>query len=95
MDVGNFYSKYVITVSIELNKTDLEISKKLVFNIDSILDMYFGQKKTLFKIGWCSSYMIDKRKTASEKNLVEFSWVNVSILKSSILIFIWLSDSSI
>ena len=78
MDVGTFYNKKVMTVSIKLNKTDLEISKKLIFNIDSILDMYFGQKKALFKIGWCLSYMIDKRKTASEKNLVEFSWVNVS-----------------
>ena len=77
-DVGTFYSKEVMTVFIELNKTDLEISKKLIFNVDSILDVYFCQKKTLFEIGWCPSYMIDKRKISSEKNLVEFSWMNVS-----------------
>ena len=77
-DVGTFYSKKVMTVFIELNKTDLEISKKLIFNIDSILDVYFDQKKTLFEISWCSSYMIDKRKIVSEKNLDEFCWVNVS-----------------
>ena len=45
-DVGTFYSKTVMTVSIELNKVDLEISKKLIFNIASLLDVYFGQKKT-------------------------------------------------
>ena len=78
MDVGTFYNKKVMTVSIKLNKTDLEISKKLIFNIDSILDVYFDQKKTLFEISWCSSYMIDKRKIVSEKNLDEFCWVNVS-----------------
>ena len=77
-DVGTFYSKKVMTVSTELNKIDLEISKKLIFNIHSILDVYFGQTKTLFEIGWCSSYKIDKRKIVSEKNLVEFSWVDVS-----------------
>ena len=46
-DVGTFYSKKVMTVSTELNKTDLEISKKLIFNIHSILDVYFGQTKTV------------------------------------------------
>ena len=78
VDVGTFYNNKVITVSIKLNKTDLEISKKLIFNIDLILDVYFDQKKALFEISWCSSYMIDKRKIASEKNLDEFCWVNVS-----------------
>ena len=61
-DVGTFYSKTVMTVSIELNKVDLEISKKLIFNIASLLDVYFGQKKTWFEIGWCLSHMIDKKK---------------------------------
>ena len=56
----------------------MEISKKVIFNIDSILDVHFAQKNILFEIGWCSSYMTDKRKIASVKNLVEFSWVNVS-----------------
>ena len=58
-----------MTLSVELNKTDLEISTKLIFNTDSILDVHFGQKKTLFEIGWCSTYMIDKRKIAS-------AWLN-------------------
>ena len=77
-DVGTFYSKKVMTVFIELNKTDLEISKKLIFNIDSILDVHIGQKKTLYEIGWYSSYLIDKRKIASERYLVEFSGLNIS-----------------
>ena len=29
--------------------------------MDSILDIYFGQEKTLYQTGWCSSYMIDSR----------------------------------
>ena len=78
MDVGTFYNKKVMTVSIKLNKTDLEISKKLIFNIDSILDVHIGQKKTLYEIGWYSSYLIDKRKIASERYLVEFSGLNIS-----------------
>ena len=67
-----------MTVSVELNKIDLETLEKLIFNIDSILDVHFGQKKTLFEIGWCSSYKIDKRKITSEKYLVEFSWLTNS-----------------
>ena len=41
-----------MTLSVELNITDLEISTKLIFNTDSILDVHFGQKKTFFEIGW-------------------------------------------
>ena len=78
VDVGLYYGKKVMTFSVELNKIDLEISKKLIFNIDSILDVHFGQKKTLHEIGWYSSYLIDKRKIASERYLVEFSGLNVS-----------------
>ena len=78
MDVGFYYGKKVMNFSVELNKIDLEISKKLMFNIDSILDVHFVQKKTLYEIGWCSSYMFEKRKIASERYLVEFSWLNIS-----------------
>ena len=35
-----------------------EIRTKLIFGIDSILNEYFGQKKTLHKIGWCLSYVL-------------------------------------
>ena len=31
------------------------------FTVDSILDEHFAKRKTLHEIGWCSSYMIDKR----------------------------------
>ena len=72
VDVGTFYNNKVITVSIKLNKTDLEISKKLIFNIDLILDVYFDQKKALFEISWCSRYIIDKRKIVSEKTWMNF-----------------------
>ena len=72
MDAGFYYGKKVMKFSVELNKIDLEISKKLMFNIDSILDVHFGQKKTLYEIGWCSIYMFAKRKNASERYLVEY-----------------------
>ena len=72
MDAGFYYGKKVMKFSVELNKIDLEISKKLMFNIDSILDVHFGQKKTLYEIGWCSIYIFAKRKNASERYLVEY-----------------------
>ena len=80
MIVQSYYSKKVKTLSVELNfASTLEISKKnQICSVDSILDEYFGQKKTLYEIVSCSSYMIDKRKIASGSYLVEFSWVNIS-----------------
>ena len=73
-----YNSRKVMALSVELPAApNVEISTK-TFCIDSTLDEYFGQKKTLYKIGWCSSYMIDKRKIASEHYLVEFSWLKIS-----------------
>ena len=58
-----------MTLSVELNFAQtLEISKQLIFSVDLILDDYFGQKKTLYEIGWCLSYMIDKRKKVTWLN---------------------------
>ena len=58
------------------------------------MDEYFAKRKTLHEIGWCSSYMIDKRvlnlkefyekyeksldKMQSKSYLIESSWLNIS-----------------
>ena len=58
-----------------------EFASKLLFNIDAILDVYFTKKNILHEIGWCSSYLLDKRvlnskdelsQTVSKSYLTEF-----------------------
>ena len=90
-----YYGKKRITLSVELTIVPTnEIANQLLFTVDSILDEYFAKRKTLHEIGWCSSYMIDKRvvnlkefyekyetsldKMQSKSYLIESSWLNIS-----------------
>ena len=51
-----------MTFSVELyTLPNSEFVSKLLFNIDAILDVYFTKKNILHEIGWCSSYLLDKR----------------------------------
>ena len=61
-DCSFYFGKKMISVSVEkYSAADSEFANKLLFIVDSILDICFGKKKTLYQIGWCSSYMIDSR----------------------------------
>ena len=61
-DCGFYFGRKMISVSVEKHSAaDLEFANKLGFIVDSILDIYFGQKMTLYQTGWCSSYMINSR----------------------------------
>ena len=43
-----YYGKRIMTLSVELTKVPtLEIAKKLIFTVDSILEEYFAKRKTL------------------------------------------------
>ena len=62
-----YYGKRIMTFTVELSRTPtVEIAHKILNNVDEVLDVYFAKKKTLHEIGWCSSYMLDKR--ISESN---------------------------
>ena len=51
-----------MTFSVELSITlTAEISHKILNNVDEVLDVYFAKKKTLHEIGWCCSYMLNKK----------------------------------
>ena len=75
-----YNSRKVMALSVELPAApNVEISTKINFLYWFNFGWAFwSKKKTLHKIGWCSSYMIDKRKIASEHYLVEFSWLKIS-----------------
>ena len=53
-----------------------KIACKIRNNVDKIVDVYFAKTKILREIGWCSSYMLDKR-ICQSVYLVELSWLNI------------------
>ena len=57
-----YYGRKMMTFSVELyTPPSSELAIKLLFNIDAILDVYFAKKEILHEIGWCSSFLLDKR----------------------------------
>ena len=67
-----------MSFSVEVSITPAaEIARKILNNVDEILDVYFAKKKTLDEIGWCSSYMLDKG-IFELRYLIEFLWLNIS-----------------
>ena len=57
-----YYGKRIMTLSVELGiSPTAEIAHKILNNADEVLDVYFAKEKTLHEIGWCSSYMLDRR----------------------------------
>ena len=67
-----------MTFSAELAATPTaEIACEILKNVDEVVDVYYVQTKILREIGWCSSYMLDKR-VCQSVYLVEFSWLNIS-----------------
>ena len=74
-----------------------EIANKLIFTVDSILDEYFAKWKTLHEIGWCSSYIIDKRvlnsKEFCEKYKESLDKMSCVASKSYLIEFSWLNIS--
>ena len=72
------FGKSIMTFSAELAATPTaEIAREILKNVDEVVDVYYVQTKILREIGWCSSYMLDKRACQSVY-LVEFSWLNIS-----------------
>ena len=66
-----------MNLSVELSITSTkEIARKLLNNVDQVLDVHFTKKKTLYEIGWCSNYMLDKRYLES-CYLIEFTQLNI------------------
>ena len=67
------------------------------FPVDSILDEHFAKRKTLHEIGWCSSYMIDKRvlnlKKFYEKYKKSLDKMSCMASKSYLIEFSWLKIS--
>ena len=96
-DFSFYCGKKVMSISVKkYSKADAEFANKLLFIVDSTLDIYFGQKKTLYQTGWCSSYMIDSRiinsneKYEATKSFSEALQTNKSHLRE----FLWLNVSS-
>ena len=66
-----------MSFSVEVSITPAaEIARKILNNVDEILDVYFAKKKTLHEIGWCSSYMLDKG-IFDLRYFIEFSGLNI------------------
>ena len=93
-----YFARKIMTFSVEITTAPTtEIAKKLIFCVDSISDELFRKKKTLYEIGWCSSYMIDKRLINSKefyekynKSLDEMAFV---ASESYFIKFSWLNIS--
>ena len=61
----SFYiGKRVMCLSVELLFTPTEAIAKILFNT---IEEIFAKQEILYKIGWCSSYLMDK-----------FAWLNIS-----------------
>ena len=93
-----YYGKKIITLSVKLTVVPTnEIANKLLFTVDSILDEYFAKRKTLHEIGWCSSYMIDKKvlnlKEFYEKYKKSLDKMPCVASKSYLIEFSWLNIS--
>ena len=68
-----YFGNTVTTLSVELSVSPTRASAKVLLNT---IEETFAKKENLYKIGWCSSYMIDKR--YDRAYLVEFAWLNIS-----------------
>ena len=93
-----YYGKKIMTLSLELTiVANSEIANKLMFTVDSILDKYFAKKETLYEIGWCSGYLINKRvlnsKEFYEKYKESLDRMSCVASKSYLIEFYWLNIS--
>ena len=72
-----YFGKRIMTLSVELATTPTgEIASDIIKNIDEAVNEFFAKTKVLRKIGWCSSYNIDKR--FHSVYLIELAWLNIS-----------------
>ena len=67
------YWKRVICLSVELLVTPTEVIAKVLLNT---IEETFAKQEILYKIGWCSSYIMDKR--YDRTYLIEFAQLNIS-----------------
>ena len=73
-----YFGKRIMTLSVELAATPTgEIASDIIKNIDEAVNEFFAKTKVLRKIGWCSSYNIDKR--FHSVYLIELAWLNISL----------------
>ena len=57
-----YFGKRIMTFSLEVAVTPTaEIARKILRNVDEVVDAYFAKTKILCEIAWCSSYILDKR----------------------------------
>ena len=68
-----YFGKRIMTFSVELSVSPTRAIAKVLLNT---IEETFTKEENLYKIGWCSSYMIDKR--YHRAYLVEFAWLNTS-----------------
>ena len=59
--------------SVELSVTPTKAIAKILLNTTEGI---FAKQEMLYKIGWCSTYTMDKR--YDRTYLVEFAWLNIS-----------------
>ena len=93
-----YYGRKMMTFSVELyTLPNSEFASKLLFNIDAILDVYFTKKNILHEIGWCSSYLLDKRvlnsKEYYEKSNKSLDELSQTVSKTYLIEFSWLNIS--
>ena len=68
-----YFGKRIMTFSFELSVSPTRAIAKVLLNT---IEETFAKEENLYKIGWCSSYMIDKR--YDRAYLIEFAWLNIS-----------------
>ena len=68
-----YFGKRIMTFSVELSVSPTRAIAKVLLNT---IEETFTKEENLYKIGWCSSYMIDKR--YDRAYLIEFAWLNIS-----------------
>ena len=70
---GFFIGKRIMSPSVELSVTPTKAIAKILLNTTEGI---FAKQEMLYKIGWCSTYTMDKR--YDRTYLVEFAWLNIS-----------------
>ena len=68
-----YFGKRTMTFSVELSVSPTRAIAKVLLNM---LEETFAKEENLYKIGWCSSYMIDER--YDRAYLIEIAWLKIS-----------------
>ena len=71
-EISYFFRKRSMALCFEIPSMNEKIAKKLLSNIDLLMDEHFFKKNGLRELGWCSKYLLYQRSVNYHKDKKEF-----------------------